>query len=135
MNFPFFIFMIPQKENLEKNLDKANDEIDRLLDIKESMLAANLDDEEEPTTNLYLKGFAPSTTERDLVDHFERYGRISSVKIFRKSKTHYGFIEFEESYEAERALDHRPHYVRGQKLLVAPAEHERAFGRHRSKPY
>lgn len=89
---------------------------------------SNHEDEDscKATHNLYLKGFGSFITESDLEEHFERFGKVISARIFQRGmgKIVYGFVSFSRSYMAERALDHKPHYIRGQRIHVEQAEHE-----------
>lgn len=130
-----------QKNDLEKELDKTSDEIDRLLAIKDSMCLHDDDEGRGSIHNLYLRGLNENTTESDLEYYFERFGSITCVKVVKKSFTHrtrgYGFVEFAHSYQAERVLDQNVHFIRGTRVIVQPADHDAILKpkQNRNKPY
>lgn len=60
------------------------------------------------STNLYIRGLAPETTDDKLQSMCERYGKIVSTKAIMDKQTNlckgYGFVDFETAESAERAL-------------------------------
>jgi len=69
--------------------------------------------------NVYVGKLSDKTRERDLEDVFSKYGKISSVSI----KLGYGFVEFEDSRDADEAVKHLDGYdLDGSRLIV---EHSR----------
>ncbi|KAL8610123.1 hypothetical protein ACOMHN_024589 [Nucella lapillus] len=61
-------------------------------------------------TNLYIRGLSPNTTDKDLVSLCQQYGTITSTKAIIDQTTNkckgYGFVDFENSASAERAVNH-----------------------------
>jgi RNA recognition motif-containing protein len=59
-------------------------------------------------TNLYIRGLQPSTSDRDLINLCQGYGKIISTKAIIDPTTNtckgYGFVDFESSAAADMAL-------------------------------
>jgi hypothetical protein len=59
-------------------------------------------------TNLYIRGLTPNTTDKDLVNLCQQYGKIISTKAIIDPKINkckgYGFVDFETSNGAETAM-------------------------------
>ena len=53
-------------------------------------------------------------TKEDLTEHFEQFGPVSEV-FFDAGRKQYGFVTFEESVSAEKALMHKAHYLKVDK--------------------
>ena len=62
-----------------------------------------------PSNCLGVFGMSNNTTEQDLREIFERYGRVDSVKVIMDRETGrsrgFGFVNFEERSEATRARE------------------------------
>ncbi|XP_025093541.1 RNA-binding motif, single-stranded-interacting protein 1-like isoform X4 [Pomacea canaliculata] len=59
-------------------------------------------------TNLYIRGLSPSTTDKDLVNLCQSFGKITSTKAIIDQTTNkckgYGFVDFEAPQAAELAV-------------------------------
>jgi RNA recognition motif-containing protein len=59
-------------------------------------------------TNLYIRGLAPTTTDRELEEMCRGFGKITSTKAIMDKATNqckgYGFVDFENRDAAERAV-------------------------------
>jgi pre-mRNA-splicing factor RBM22/SLT11 len=51
---------------------------------------------------LFIAGFDPSTTDKDLKSHFERFGKLKSITLLPKGAA---FIHYRKSDDAQEALD------------------------------
>lgn len=55
-------------------------------------------DYEENIAKIFVCGFQPKTTDRDLYDHFNKYGQIKEINIMRDKVTGsnkgYAFVEY-----------------------------------------
>lgn len=62
----------------------------------------------QSTTNLYIRGLQPSTTDKDLQQLCQAYGKIVSTKAIIDQTTSqckgYGFVDFESHDDAQRAM-------------------------------
>lgn len=136
-----FLLTLSQKTDLEKELKNTTGEIERLQIIKDSMSKLSDESKERKATrNVFIKDLDYATTEEDLEVYFERYGNIKSVKVARnhaKQSRGYGFVEFEQVYMADRALEFTPHYIRGRRVQLDQAEHEYNHNKksYKFKPY
>ncbi|KAI8334246.1 hypothetical protein BC941DRAFT_432471 [Chlamydoabsidia padenii] len=66
-------------------------------------------DKANTTGNLFIKNLDPSITTKSLLDTFSLYGHITSCKIVtdeRGRSKGYGFIRYDTTESAERAIDH-----------------------------
>lgn len=61
-----------------------------------------------PNNNLYIKPLLPTTTEKDLIDIFSKYGKIVDCKVMLDRNTglsrQIGFVRFETIEDATKAL-------------------------------
>ncbi|CAB3403013.1 unnamed protein product [Caenorhabditis bovis] len=61
------------------------------------------------STNLYIRGLAPSTTDENLRDLCQKYGSIASTKAIMDKTTNlckgYGFVDFESPHSAQSAVE------------------------------
>lgn len=61
-----------------------------------------------PNNNLYIKPLLPTTTEKDLIDIFSKYGKIIDCKVMLDRNTglsrQIGFVRFENIEDATKAL-------------------------------
>uniref|UniRef100_UPI00358E57D0 RNA-binding motif, single-stranded-interacting protein 3-like isoform X2 n=1 Tax=Myxine glutinosa TaxID=7769 RepID=UPI00358E57D0 len=59
-------------------------------------------------TNLYIRGLDPSTTDHDLVNLCQQYGKIVSTKAILEKSTNqckgYGFVDFDSPSAAQKAV-------------------------------
>lgn len=62
-----------------------------------------------PNPSIWVGGLEPELTEQKLYDFFVRVGPIASVRVCVDSMTHkslgYGYVNFQEAADAEKALD------------------------------
>ncbi|XP_077293039.1 RNA binding motif single stranded interacting protein alan shepard isoform X2 [Arctopsyche grandis] len=69
---------------------------------------ANVPLEQLSRTNLYIRGLAPTTTDKDLVNMCHQFGTIISTKAILDKNTNkckgYGFVDFESVNSAEAAV-------------------------------
>jgi hypothetical protein len=76
-------------------------------------------------TNLYVRGFSTSTTEKDLHDLFQKYGEIvMCIPVYQKEKQPFGFVCFrtpEAAHAAETDLKDTEQKKK-KKLFVSKAE-------------
>ncbi|XP_075255514.1 uncharacterized protein LOC142348168 [Convolutriloba macropyga] len=60
-------------------------------------------------------------TKEDLMEHFEQFGPVSEI-FYDVGRKQYGFVTFDESSTAERALLQKAHYIKDTHVVVRPAE-------------
>ena len=77
------------------------------------------------TTKLYVGNLSPRTTEKELVEYFEQFGKVKtatiSVNKFYPEVVTYGFLEFQEMSVATKVLDQRHNLtIDGEKITCSP---------------
>jgi RNA recognition motif-containing protein len=77
--------------------------------------------------NLFIGNLHRDVIVDDLDELFRGYGKIVSVKVWRNSKTGdslgYGFVEIQDDYQAERAINVLNNTLwRGKRLRVSEAQ-------------
>jgi RNA recognition motif-containing protein len=81
-----------------------------------------------PSNNLYIKPLLPDTTEDDLRELFEPFGKINTCKVMidhrtKKSKQ-IGFVKFETKEEARRALENMNNYKLEENAIPLVVKYE-----------
>ncbi|CAH1790422.1 unnamed protein product, partial [Owenia fusiformis] len=73
-----------------------------------SSQSSNSSGEQLSRTNLYIRGLTPNTTDKDLINLCQQYGKIVSTKAIIDQNTNkckgYGFVDFESLHAADGAV-------------------------------
>ncbi|CAD8194931.1 unnamed protein product [Paramecium pentaurelia] len=70
------------------------------LDVNEYLDMDKLDEE----ANIFIDGLSPTTTQLQLKDKLQKYGKILNIKVQMSDKAGVGYIQFEQRKSAEQCL-------------------------------
>ncbi|XP_071445939.1 probable RNA-binding protein 19 [Hetaerina americana] len=102
-----------EKDASTKEEDSENWCVDTKPNVAEEEVEDEIDEEPEPDATLFVKNLNFETKEKDLVEHFNKCGKIYSATIAKKKDARkpgellsmgFGFVQFMKKASADKAL-------------------------------